>query len=365
MMDFATLQAKYGVPYITNYGFLKFRCHSLNLLLGGNGLPMNKFIEIYGAESSGKTTLGLELLGEAAKNNCIPFISDQEKQIDDNRIAKFGLFRGKNCVVTRAHYIEELFDWLDTFVEALRKAKDNRPIVGLIDSVGVMIPKAVYDLTDTTEAGNPGTTAKAWGNQLKRWMAKQNDCNITLIFLNHENAVFMQPGSKPIFGAPPPTTTPGGKTFKHLMHARLQITKGAMIKQDEEKIGNFVYVRTVKTRDAPPFQSVQLPLYFGNPLLPADRDFAGTHDGLAALYHLKDIDGAIHVSGSKSRMNLLGFNNAPMEVSWSGPEQWLEIFEKMKPFVYNTMTAWHYNATKFHIEYMKNNPQIAAVEEAE
>lgn len=349
-IDISDLQEAFGSPYERDFGYLPFRCYAMNLIVGGQGLRRGQYIEIFGPEGSGKSTLLYELLGIAVAQGCVAILEDQEGCADATRLEKFGLIPGKNLIYIREPTVEALFEKRFAVFEKLRKEHPGVPIVTGLDSLGITLPQAHYDKffdekktktnIDLVSNEKTAANAKAWAKALRAFFARYHDMNITTIVLNHQTEVI---ATGPFGGMGPKFTTPGGRTAKHMMFTRIQVKKIGQLKNTDGKVvGNKVLVKTHKCKDAPPFQEAEVPLYFGNPMLPAGEDYAGTYDALACFYHLKKL-GAIKGSGWYT-LDLLNATDpsAVEKVKWQGENGFREIFDQHREAVYYTMMRWHY-----------------------
>jgi len=358
MVHINDLQNLFGVQQLSDAGYLTFRCYAGNLLVGGHGV---RKIEIFGAEGTGKSTLLYEILGIAASDSLV-FLGDQEKAATHERLAKFGLFAvgnpfdaEPNIVVGRASNIEEYFENLHLFMEKTKS--DPRPVIIATDSVGMLIPgvyyakhlyekdsKAPSGFKETTE--KTAATAKAWARVLRWFNSHYHSRDVTNIFLNHQTDVIDTTpwGAK----GPKKVTSPGGNTMKHAVFTRIKCSVIRKIKHNDVIIGNEVILETIKCKDAPPFQKVRLPLYFGNPTLTPDEDFAGTYDPIACLFHLQD-RGVIKKSGGWSTLRLNKEDGSEELVKWQGEAGWrANVWPAWQTAIYNKMLQCHYAPTVFN-----------------
>lgn len=339
----ADMQAAFGVQEV-DFGYLPMRCYAANILLGGQGLNRGRMVEIFGQEGSGKTTLCYELMAIAAAMGFVVVFFDQEKSADDLRLAKFGLYEGVNLIKCREHTIEDVFIRLEEIVTTLKDAKDARPVVACVDSVGIMVPREYFENAKAGERPRPGSVSQAWSANLKMWFAREGDIDCTILLINHMTEV-IEMGWSPVPNQGKKFTTPGGRPMKHVVHSRLEVIRSSNIKgyDGDTIVGAHINLKVHKHRGAPPFQYVKLPLFFGDPTKPPGdpTDLVGTNDCLACRIHLKD-KGAITSSGSKSKLILKLANGSEEPVEWTGDAGWYQVYQTRQMDVYRTMYHWHY-----------------------
>ena len=354
-VDISDLQAAFGSPIERDFGFLPFRCYNANLIVGGQGIRRGQFVEVFGAEGTGKSTILYELLGIAAAQGNIVVLCDQEGCADGKRLAKFGLTPGKNLVYIREPYLEALFEKKSHVFSEIRKKHPGVPVIVGLDSLGITLPYAHYSKfveekktktnIDLTSNEQTAANAKAWAKMLRFFFAHFHDMNITTIVLNHKTQMI---NTGP-FGGGPKSTTPGGQTQKHMMFTRIEMIKVGKIENAAgQQIGNEVLIKTHKCKDAPPFQEARVPLYFGNPMLEPQDDFAGTYDCGACFRHLKNLN-AFKGSGWYTFELFKSDGSPPESFKFQGENGFRDIYNAHQQDVWYTMMRWHYAQTAWSL----------------
>jgi recombination protein RecA len=244
---------------------------SLDLALGGCGVPRGRVVEIFGPESSGKTTLALHIVASAQKTGGVAAFVDAEHALDPAWMKRCGV-NHETLLVSQPDYGEQALEITDMLV------RSNAVDVIVIDSVAALIPKAELE----GEMGQPsvGQQARLMSQALRKLTAGIAKSRSTVVFINQ-----IREKIGVMFGNP--ETTPGGRALKFYSSVRIDVRRVASIKEGERVTGSQVKARVVKNKVAPPFRDAQFDIMF-------DGGISRTGDllDLATKFNLVEKQGA-------------------------------------------------------------------------
>ncbi len=288
---------KFGDTRKVNVDTIPTGCLSLDIALGIGGVPRGRIIEVFGPESSGKTTLAQHIVAEVQKLGGIAAFVDAEHALDPDYAAKIGI-NVKEMLISQPDTGEQALEIVETLV------RSNAVDVIVVDSVAALVPQKEIE----GEMGDQhmGLQARLMSQALRKLTGVVSKTKTVVIFINqirHKIGVF--------FGSP--ETTTGGNALKFYSSVRIEVRRSAQIKQAERIIGNRVKTKIVKNKVAAPFKTCEFDIMY--------------NEGISIAGDL--LDTGITYNVVKKAGNTYSFNNIKLGVGRENAKRFLKNDKKM------------------------------------
>ncbi len=292
---------RFGEAKATNVDAIPTGCLSIDMALGVGGMPRGRVIEIYGPESSGKTTLAQHVVAEIQKRGGVAAFVDAEHALDPDYARRIGV-KVEDLIISQPDTGEQALEIVETLV------RSNAIDVIVVDSVAALVPKAEIE----GEMGDQhmGLQARLMSQALRKLTPIVAKTGTVVIFINQ---IRMKIGV--MFGNP--ETTPGGNALKFYASVRVEIRRNAQIKQGEKIIGNRVKIKVVKNKVAPPFRTSEFDIMY--------------NEGISLTGDALDV--GVEMGVIEKRGNSYGFEQEKLGVGRENAKTFLkehpEIFAKL------------------------------------